>query len=83
MSDTAMERAPVMPVERPLDTVAASRYLAEHGFPHAPATLAKLRCVGGGPLFLKHGSRVRYRPSALNAWLQSRTRELAHTSQAA
>jgi hypothetical protein len=34
-----------------------------------PATLAKLRCVGGGPSFVKIGGRVGYRRSALDAWL--------------
>lgn len=80
------ERAPslgttILAEDRPLDAPAASKYLAERGFSHAPATLAKLRCLGGGPRFLKQGARVRYRPSALEEWLKGRTREMAHTSE--
>jgi hypothetical protein len=68
--------------DRPLDPRAASEYLAAAGFPFQESTLCKLRCIGGGPRYLKNGSRVFYRPSALTEWLQSRTRELAHTSEA-
>lgn len=38
----------------------------------ARATLAKLRCVGGGPVFIKAGPRrVLYRVTDLDAWLDS------------
>ena len=67
----------------PMDARAASDFLASLGFPLAAATLARLRCVGGGAKFLKHGHRVFYRPSALREWVDARTRELAHTSEAA
>ena len=73
----------VAPADRPMDAQAASDYLASLGFPLATATLARLRCVGGGAKFLKHGHRVFYRPSALREWVDARTRELAHTSEAA
>jgi hypothetical protein len=69
--------------DTPVDGRAASELLTAAGFPLQESTLTKLRCIGGGPKFLKYGSRVRYRPSALSAWVESRTRELAHTSQAA
>lgn len=69
--------------DRPMDAQAASDYLASLGFPLATATLARLRCVGGGARFLKHGHRIFYRPSALREWVEGRTRELAHTSEAA
>ena len=75
--------ANVAPVDRPMDAQAASDYLTSLGFPLATATLARLRCVGGGARFLKHGHRVFYRPSALREWVAARTRELAHTSEAA
>ena len=38
----------------------------------AKATLAKLRCCGGSPRFLKLGRAVRYEKSALDEWLFSR-----------
>ena len=81
MTDTTTTA--VAPADRPMDAQAASDYLASLGFPLATATLARLRCVGGGARFLKHGHRVFYRPSALREWVDARTRELAHTSEAA
>jgi hypothetical protein len=69
--------------DRPIDGRAASAFLTGLGFQTAEATLTKLRCVGGGPTFLRFGRRVYYRPSALNAWASQRTRELRHTSEAA
>lgn len=38
------------------------------------ALLDKLRCYGGGPKFIKIGKSVRYRRSALDAWLKERER---------
>ena len=46
----------------------------------APATLAKLAVFGGGPDYLKLGRSVRYRQSALDAWLVART--VTNTSEA-
>jgi hypothetical protein len=69
--------------DKPLNPRDASVYLAAAGIPFQESTLCKLRCIGGGPRYLKNGSRVFYRPSALSEWLQSRTSELTHTSQAA
>ena len=46
----------------------------------APITLAKLRCSGGGPVFLKIGRAVRYAPADLEEWLATKRR--ASTSQA-
>ena len=45
----------------------ASRYLGV-----AQATLAKMRCWGGGPEYLKLGRKVAYERSALDPWLKSR-----------
>ncbi|PBJ82414.1 DNA-binding protein [Lysobacteraceae bacterium NML93-0399] len=43
-------------------------------------TLAKWRCVGGGPEFLKWGERmVRYSLADLDTWAAART--LANTAQ--
>jgi excisionase family DNA binding protein len=36
--------------------------------------LAKLRCFGGGPEFLKLGSRVLYEEADLEKWKQARKR---------
>ena len=36
------------------------------------ATLAKMRCMGGGPMFVKAGRRVLYRRSDLITWLNAR-----------
>ena len=38
----------------------------------APATLAKLRCLGGSPTFFKLGRRVLYDRADLDAWLAQR-----------
>jgi hypothetical protein len=69
--------------DRPMDPRAASEYLTERGYPTAEATLAKYRTIGGGPKFLRFGRRIRYRPSALDEHVASRTRELRNTSEAA
>ncbi len=37
------------------------------------STLAHWRCEGRGPAFIKIGSRVAYRGSDLNAWIESQT----------
>lgn len=41
----------------------------------APCTLEKMRCVGGGPPFIKLSPRaVRYAEEDLDAWVDSRRR---------
>ena len=47
----------------------------------AVATLAKARCWGGGPFFIKLGRRVGYRRQDLDAWLSARRAQ--NTSDAA
>jgi hypothetical protein len=47
----------------------------------AASTLAKLRCWGGGPEFLKLGRKVVYRRAALEQWLADRV--VNNTSDAA
>jgi hypothetical protein len=47
----------------------------------SPATLNKLRCVGGGPPFLKLGRRVLYLAEHCRAWRDAR--RVRHTSDAA
>jgi predicted DNA-binding transcriptional regulator AlpA len=47
------------------------------------ATLAKMRCMGGGPVYHKLGRRVGYRRADLLQWLNERrvrnTTEAAHS----
>jgi predicted DNA-binding transcriptional regulator AlpA len=38
------------------------------------ATLAKLRCTGGGPRFVKLGSRIFYDEADVDVWIQARKR---------
>lgn len=50
---------------------AAAKYLKEkYGFGSA-RTLAKLACIGGGPVFRKAGSIVLYEPEKLDEWARS------------
>lgn len=51
----------------------ASAYLIARGYRVAPATLAKLACLGGGPTFTSFGRRPLYRPGDLLAWVASRS----------
>jgi hypothetical protein len=59
-----------------LDARAAARFLGL-----AVATLAKMRCVGGSPAFIKAGRKVGYRRSDLRAWQNAR--RVHNTSEAA
>ena len=43
-------------------------------FPFAVQTLAKWRCLGSGPSYLKISGRIFYQGSVLNAWLASAER---------
>ena len=45
------------------------------------STLEHWRVAGGGPVFVKVGHRVCYRPEALQAWVDQQTR--THTKQVA
>lgn len=58
-----------------LNATAAANFLGL-----AVSTLAKLRCIGGGPRFLKLGRKVGYRRSDLSAYLDARLAD--NTSQA-
>ena len=52
----------------------ASRYLHEtHGVTRAPSTLAKLACIGGGPMFVKFNHVPLYDPADLDSWVAGRT----------
>lgn len=38
----------------------------------AKSTLAKLRCIGGSPIYVQLGRRIAYRRAELDAWLAKR-----------
>jgi hypothetical protein len=60
-------------IVRRLSRREASEFLSARGYKTAPATLAKLACIGGGPMFESFGRRVLYRESDLLAWARERT----------
>jgi hypothetical protein len=61
----------------------ASTYLEhKHGLAVAPATLAKLACIGGGPAFHKAGRTPLYPREELDRWAVERLgRLLRNTSE--
>jgi hypothetical protein len=50
----------------------ASEYLAGLGLAASEKSLAKWRCVGGGPAFRKAGRHVLYEREALERWVEAR-----------
>jgi hypothetical protein len=56
-----------------LDTRQAAAFLTDRGNTIAPATLNKLRCVGGGPKFEVFGRRPLYTETWLLEWIRART----------
>jgi hypothetical protein len=76
MSDATAHPPPVRRYE-------ASGYLKRrHGIECAPATLAKLACIGGGPAFYRAGRRPLYPLDELDKWAIARLGNLVrHTSQ--
>jgi hypothetical protein len=66
-----------------LDTPAASAYLARHGVRRTPATLRKLRCVGGGPRYRTLNGKPFYIEPDLVDWIETRlSPPLGSSSQA-
>lgn len=59
-------------MHRLCDTETASLYLAECGVPRSPATLRKLRCVGGGPRFRRLNGKPLYATEDLDGWIEER-----------
>jgi hypothetical protein len=59
-------------VETLLDTAAASEWLMAHGVRRTPATLRKLRCIGGGPCYRVLNGKPFYTGSDLIAWIEER-----------
>jgi hypothetical protein len=66
--------------ERLLGRKEAAQFLTERGYRTAPATLAKLACIGGGPPFESFGRRPLYRAADLLAWAQARTTGLRRST---
>lgn len=50
----------------------AAAFLTSKGYKVAPTTLAKLACVGGGPLFESFGRRPLYTEANLLDWVRGR-----------
>ncbi|MGA3064692.1 MAG: hypothetical protein ABSD90_15980 [Methylocystis sp.] len=73
-----------MTLTRYLRRKAAAEYLKScYGF-GSENTLAKLACIGGGPLFHKAGKAALYEPAALDEWAVSKIGEAQRsTSDAA
>jgi hypothetical protein len=59
--------------EKRLGRKEAAQFLTERGYKTAPATLAKLACIGGGPVFQSFGRKPLYREGDLLDWAQART----------
>jgi hypothetical protein len=66
--------------ERLLGRKDAAQYLTALGFKTAPATLAKLACLGGGPSFRSFGRKPLYRETDLIAWAEARTTGLRRST---
>lgn len=55
-----------------LNTREAAAHIRDKGLPCSPNTLAKIRCVGGGPKFYSFGRRIVYSPAELDEWITER-----------
>jgi hypothetical protein len=65
------------------DTNAAAQWLCAYGVRRTPATLRKLRCIGGGPHYRLFNAKPYYTESDLIAWIESRlTAPMGSTSEA-
>jgi hypothetical protein len=60
-ADNAKKRSPF------LNTAQAAFYIGL-----SKRTLEKMRVIGGGPIYRKHGRYVRYHIDDLNAWSEAR-----------
>jgi hypothetical protein len=63
-----------------LDRKEAAQFLTSRGYKTAPATLAKLACLGGGPVFESFGRRPLYRETELLAWAKARSTGLRRST---
>jgi hypothetical protein len=62
-----------MDLDRSLDRREAAQFLTSRGYRTAPATLAKLACLGGGPVFRSFGRKPLYLAADLLRWAEART----------
>jgi hypothetical protein len=58
---------------RQLDRRQAAQFLTDQGYRTASATLAKLACLGGGPVFRCFGRKPLYLAADLLTWAEART----------
>ena len=58
---------------RRLSRKEAADFLTNLGYKTAPATLAKLASIGGGPVFESFGRKPLYKPADLLNWAQARS----------
>lgn len=61
-----------MAEKRFLTRIEAAEHLNAMGLPMSKATLQKLACVGGGPVYAIFGNRALYKQSELETWAMSR-----------
>ena len=65
-----------MPDAKPLNPIEANDYLKrQHGVSRTPATLAKLRCIGGGPPWRRVGRNIVYTAADLDNYAAGLTSE--------
>jgi hypothetical protein len=69
-----------MVMDRCLDRKEAAQFLTSRGYRTAPATLAKLACLGGGPVFRSFGRKPLYLPADLLGWAEARTTAPRHST---
>jgi hypothetical protein len=54
----------------PVDVRGAAQYTGL-----SESYLTKIRCTGGGPVFIKRNGTIRYDPNDLDAWLEAGKRK--------
>jgi hypothetical protein len=69
--DNTMPEAINFPCRRLRRSEASAYMLAQHGVSRTPATLAKLACIGGGPIYRLAGRIPLYEPADLDRWVDS------------
>ena len=62
-------------VECYLNPREATAYIKRRGLPCAVSTLAKRRCLGGGPEYFRFGRNIVHTPAQLDAWIAKRLGE--------
>jgi len=65
-----------------VDTEGAAEKLTELGVKRTPATLRKLRCIGGGPPYRIFSGRPYYTEGDLVAWIEGGLSEPRRNSSA-